>query len=418
MMLICNQPSSTQLPSGHRAIGPLITAVNFQVEQVLRQDGSQLCVTTVQMTENETVCKKAMLAFNRVLYDLITDLRGYDKDVLAPIIKRKYKLFDKGSDIHIAQFRVTVEAADISLVKHNVSELMGGIEIIAGISVQDILDCLADQPAKLTVMSYVYILFMFYHLAYVEKEQDDSELLDACVNVLAKVQQGSGFHKSDKMSTDDICAVVEVIVDPDLRDLLREISNLIRQTNASQGSQGGFVGVPGRGCPGDNAQGDKSQGDKGGSDKAQDYANRTKEMLENSKIGSLAKELSEEIDVSQFNMDNPEGMFNFSDMGKPDNAMGKLASKVGSKIQQKIKNGELKQEDLFTEAMSLMSSLQNNGAGNPMFNDGNMMKNLSNMASMFAGGAGTPKVDNNAVKRMATLERLRSKHEKRTTLQA
>ena len=82
-----------------------------------------------------------------------------------------------------------------------------------------------------------------------------------------------------------------------------------------------------------------------------------KEALENTKIGLLAKEISEEIDLSNVDVSDPSKLLNFSDFANQNSFMGKVVSKVGTKIQSKIQTGELKHEDLIKEAMSLLTTL-------------------------------------------------------------
>lgn len=143
-------------------------------------------------------------------------------------------------------------------------------------------------------------------------------------------------------------------------------------------------------------------------------------MLENTKIGNLAKEISEEIDISSLNIEKPEDLLNMGQNGM----LGNIISKVGQKIHQKMEKGELKHEDLMGEAVSMLGMLGMGGKGagaagganplagmlnNPMLK--NVMKNmggmdgLANLASMMSN---SDKAKSSAVK-----DRLRKKLEKR-----
>jgi len=55
---------------------------------------------------------------------------------------------------------------------------------------------------------------------------------------------------------------------------------------------------------------------------------------------------------------------------------GNIIGKVGEKIQKKIASGEINQQDLLNEAMSMLGSM-----GNNMFMNKDMMKNFSKLAS-------------------------------------
>jgi hypothetical protein len=101
------------------------------------------------------------------------------------------------------------------------------------------------------------------------------------------------------------------------------------------------------------------------------------EFIDNSLIGNLAKELSNELDMSNMNID-PENTNNvgdvFSNLLSGDNPMKfmNLIQTVGDKINNKVSSGDLDQQDLINEAGKMMGAL---GGNNPMF--GNMFKNMN-----------------------------------------
>ena len=89
-------------------------------------------------------------------------------------------------------------------------------------------------------------------------------------------------------------------------------------------------------------------------------------FIENSTIGKLAKEISSEIDSSQFeNMENPADLLGSLFGGgsdKEDNdgakeSFGNLMKTVCSKLDNKFKSGDIKQDDLFKEAQEMMGGL-------------------------------------------------------------
>jgi len=103
-------------------------------------------------------------------------------------------------------------------------------------------------------------------------------------------------------------------------------------------------------------------------------------LLGNSKIGKLAKEISDNIDLESLNIntDNPEEMLNPANLfsGENGNLIGNLVQQVGSSITEKMSSGELNQEDLVKDAFSLMNKMQNTGTDNPIID--NMVKNMMN----------------------------------------
>jgi len=81
----------------------------------------------------------------------------------------------------------------------------------------------------------------------------------------------------------------------------------------------------------------------------------------NGKLGSIAKEIAEET-VNDFNIDMNDEMLNPQDMFKklfsePDKLMN-LVKNVGSKLDSKMKNGDIDQSELFKEASQMLSQMK------------------------------------------------------------
>ena len=153
------------------------------------------------------------------------------------------------------------------------------------------------------------------------------------------------------------------------------------------------------------------------SDENKEMLNMLKNLSENSKnkidenmlseglIGNLAKELAEDINMDDLNLDIGENE-NVGDIfGKimsGDNPMKfmNLIQNVGNKIQTKLEDGNIDQSKLLSEATNMMGMLGNN---NPLFD------NLLNKAKteMQQTQANSPNYNN------PTRERLRKKLEQR-----
>lgn len=93
-------------------------------------------------------------------------------------------------------------------------------------------------------------------------------------------------------------------------------------------------------------------------------------------IGQLAQELSEEINMDSMGLnidDNSSTDQLFSNLIKGDNPMKfmNLIQTVGKKIQDKVSNAGLNQDDLIKEATGMLSGMKDN----PMF--GNLMNNMN-----------------------------------------
>lgn len=139
------------------------------------------------------------------------------------------------------------------------------------------------------------------------------------------------------------------------------------------------------------------------------------------KIGSLAKELAEEMSGDVMNMfdDGTGEVKSTSDilkkmMRNPKQIM-ELVKKIGSKLDAKMKSGNISQEEIMKEAGDLMSKMKGMGNGKDFQN---MMQNMMKQMGPMMGAAGKgAKFDmgkmNNMMKENANKERMRTKLEQR-----
>jgi hypothetical protein len=115
----------------------------------------------------------------------------------------------------------------------------------------------------------------------------------------------------------------------------------------------------------------------------------------NSKIGNLAKEISEELNGDDLKcMENPDDLMKNLLSGEG-GGLGNIIQKVSSKLQNKMQNGELNEEALMKEATNMMGML------NPTFSKmaggmggggmGGMGNLFSMMGGMMGGGGGKKK---------------------------
>ena len=79
-------------------------------------------------------------------------------------------------------------------------------------------------------------------------------------------------------------------------------------------------------------------------------------MLENSKIAGMASEISKELNISPDT--DPADMISFEKLTDGNSALGKIVSKVGSTIKGKLDTGELKQEELLSEAVGFLKAFE------------------------------------------------------------
>jgi len=97
-------------------------------------------------------------------------------------------------------------------------------------------------------------------------------------------------------------------------------------------------------------------------------------------IGNLAKEIASEINPADLQIDpnNPQALLQNLFSQDKGNLMN-LVQNISGKLQTKLDNGQLNQQELFNEASTIMSSLQN-------------MPGMSNMMNNMSGG-GMPGID-------------------------
>tara|TARA_Y100000389_G_scaffold96844_1_gene93621 strand:- start:721 stop:1644 length:924 start_codon:yes stop_codon:yes gene_type:complete len=106
------------------------------------------------------------------------------------------------------------------------------------------------------------------------------------------------------------------------------------------------------------------------------------EDIEDTSIGKLAKEIMEDVDIEKVKKSiNSEGDI-LGALSDPDNGIGTLISDVSQKMATKLKSGELKQDALLKDALSMAGKLPGMGSGNTNNGSpdiGNIMKMMSGM---------------------------------------
>lgn len=126
--------------------------------------------------------------------------------------------------------------------------------------------------------------------------------------------------------------------------------------------------------------------------------------IENTSLGRLAKEIMEEVDVSELQNSFGNGDI-MSALANPDGGLVKLLGTVSQKMLTKMSTGELKQENLLQDAMKLATQM-GGGDSNPLSALGDLagMFDMSSISKMMGGGGGGGKQHKvRAMKRMARM---------------
>jgi len=175
-------------------------------------------------------------------------------------------------------------------------------------------------------------------------------------------------------------------------------------------------------------------------------------QMEDTMLGKLAKEILEDVDVEKLQKSIGDNGDILKAIGDPDSGFSELISNVSRKMANKISTGELKQENLLQDAikfasampggifgnvnkgqgqgganngggsggakqpdmssmMNMMSSMMNNKEGMDMFK--NMMGNMNQGQGQGQKGGSRHAVNKPALKKLATVNKLKSKLAKR-----
>lgn len=112
--------------------------------------------------------------------------------------------------------------------------------------------------------------------------------------------------------------------------------------------------------------------------------------IEDTSIGKLAKEIMEDVDIEKVKKSiNSEGDI-LSALSDPDNGIGNLIADVSQKMASKLKSGELKQDELLKDALSMAGKLPGMGGGGGGSSGGPDIGNIMKMMSGMMGGGNMP----------------------------
>jgi hypothetical protein len=308
--------------------------------------------------------------FNKFFYDFLDDIKNSNKEV-GVLVKAGYKVKNMQSEKNLDDF-----------VAHNKDEQFKEVvgtesdDIVVNVSLKDMvlakaitMDTLAsrlDKDCHTTIACYVYhFTLMKLLLDFAKKEEDESNvkaLFNQVMQILKHIQ-----------NKDDYSDSLDDIFDDDIKALLIHIDKtaVAVTDSADAETHTDMSSLP---------------------------------DIENTKIGSMAKEISQELNLGEMNIDKPDDIFKLM-QGE---ALGNIIGKVGSKINQKISSGELKHEELVSEAFSMMASMAGNS--NPLL--ANLMKNMGGMGGM-KDMMKNMKVDESKLRSMGTKERLKKKLDER-----
>jgi hypothetical protein len=302
---------------------------------------------------------KIIFAFNKFYYDLVRDTKtAVEAANLKKTIKKAFSVKEMDSRVAFDVYKNQLFLINLSLLDSSIplSSENRELPLLVNPSTQEVVcsvGVVLDTVGPVILSSY---LSLFALIATIE--EDDDALLSMTLKAIQAWQ------------SNDVIAYKELsdqILDDDVKARLNQLGLPPISTSSSSTST--------------NSNSKENEND----------------FMHTSKIGSLAREIAEDLDLGD--VQKPEDILN--------RGIGDIVGKVSSKLQEKFQNGSIKQDDLMKEAMQFM------GGGGDMV--ANMMKMMSQMKGA-GGGGGFPfptphaSAGNGGDKETnATLERLRKK---------
>jgi len=297
---------------------------------------------------------KIIYAFNKFFSGFVRDVKVIN-DELHGAIKANYKIVDKSSSEYLDVFWENVGEPlmnpEFDLLNNKDVELVKGVTV----------NMLTSSESDITsLLNTVYTMAIFAYLSKKVDAEEAEKLFDQAVKIL------NAFNSSPEAFED----ALDDVIDDDMKALFSRIQPTVPDEMPSKASVDDAM---------DDIMGKFGDG----------------------KIASLAKEIAQTINVDDLKIESPADVMKMLDFSKEgNNALGNIVQQVTTAISNKVSSGELKQEDLVKEAMSMMGSLGGMGLNNPLFSS--MMKNM-------AGGKASVRKD--VLAKMATKDRLRKKLE-------
>lgn len=311
--------------------------------------------------------KKIRFTYNKFFYDMVKDLKEVAPE-LKKTIKTHYKVKNTDTSENISMFMTSVNEHGViqKVVNAQAKDVLNipevkQVVIMKEVLVQNVIDHTTSEYHQVIASFFLIFLLLGMVSESTGSDNDNDALFTICINVLRDMQNGKSIEEG-----------LEDVFDDDIRLVLQGIDTVIVKKSSKSAADGGSM-------PG---------------------------FAENTKIGSIAKEISNELDISSLNIEKPEDLLDF----KSNNLLGNIVTKVGSKLQEKFESKEITHEELLKEAMSMIGNFSGNGGkgifDNPIFKE--MMKSQQGTGGSKGAKA---KVDTSKLSNMAARERLRKKLE-------
>lgn len=304
---------------------------------------------------------KVTYAFNKFFGVLVRDIKDID-ETFHQKIKQNYKVIDKASSEYMELFWSTTKS--YFLEDKSFLDNAQDIEVVKDVRLKELMDSPYDDQ-QLT--NLLYTLGIFAYIKNCVTDQDVNSCFETSIRALGALQKGDVDAYNDE---------VEDVLDEDLKKMYSKLK----------------VTTPKADAP---------------TPESSDAMDDIFEKFGNSKICEIAKEVSKNIDISSLHVESPDDVYKLLDFSGSNNVLGNIVQQVTNTISTKMSNGELTQQDLMQEAMTMMGSLGGMGGAAGLFNNPMVASMMKNMAK------GKTNMRTDVINKMAARERLRKKLELR-----
>lgn len=214
-----------------------------------------------------------------------------------------------------------------------------------------------------STLGYAYIIGILY-LACADADNEDNAYADALLQKVIMGIMSMRATPADKSVNDVLRENDAEIMDPDILALFDGLQRTEMQQRTlddllAQKTDGGGGAGEGQFCD-------------------------AFEALKHTKIGQLAKEMGDEIDPSELNLDentSPADLLNIQNFMNPASPMHAILTRLGSKMSQKFTSGELRTEELMGEVLGILD-------GNQALRSNPMVNTMMNAVRGNAGASG------------------------------
>lgn len=273
------------------------------------------------------VRERLVFAFNTFYSDFLSDVTKAD-EVIKKRLKKHYRVLNRKSDQYLIDFHGS--AVSNGTLEHVFDDFgdsaeVGELLVARGLKYKDLP---GDQLAHVRMLCAVSWLFAELCDASEAQDNDDSvtainELFEKFMEGVAAVQLGKSWGGS-----------IDCVLDEDAKRIFRNTLTTLTISGSEAAS--------------DDREPDQL------TDEDRDAMTNAFEMMKCSKLGGIVQEISQSIDKNQLK----EAVQNGGLGGDNMDMMGDLFKQVSGAITSKLQSGEISNDDLIAETMSLMGSVK------------------------------------------------------------